>query len=196
MMLKKASRGDNQYTKIKHNTGPAILRSWDQPNKRISPIAGKILSLAGNVSSANPPQSMVLPREVFHKTSIWVPNQDSFEHNITNTQSLLLYKNSNLTHQGIIIKLIPISAFLVYDGFPTDLDAITIYRSIKNLNKLSEPAIQALLTLLHSCMTRRLVNDMRTFILSSFFTDLTPLEARTWGLNKFNRTFPTLCSPC
>ena len=35
-----------------------------------STIAGKIISLAGDGSSANPPQAMVFPKEVFHKTSI------------------------------------------------------------------------------------------------------------------------------
>ena len=54
------------------------------------PIAGKILSLVGDVSSSNPPQSMLLPREVFHKTSIRVTNQDSFEQNFNNTQSFPL----------------------------------------------------------------------------------------------------------
>ena len=68
-----------------------------------SPIAGKILSLVGDGSSANPPQAIVFPREVFHKTSIRVPDQDYFEHKINNTQSFPLFKNAYLTHEGIVI---------------------------------------------------------------------------------------------
>ena len=86
----------------------------------------------------------------------------------------------------------PTSAFLVYDGFDADLDVITIYRHIKNLEKLSEPAVQALLTFLFGCMKSRLVNEMVTFILSSVFMYSTPPEAHKWGLNEFNITFPTI----
>ena len=88
----------------------------------------------------------------------------------------------------------PISAFLVYYGFDTDLDTITIYRPIKTLDNLSKPTVQTLLTFLRVCITRRLVNYKGTFIPSSVFMDSTPPEARTWGLNKFNITFPNLCS--
>ena len=102
------------------------------------------------------------------------------------------FKNSNLTHEGIIIKIIPISAFLVYDGFYADLDIITIYRLIKTLDNVAEPAIQALFTFLRGCITRRLVNDTGNFIPTSVFMYSTPPVARKWGLNKFNITFPTL----
>ena len=55
-------------------------------------ISVKRISLAGNVSSAKPPQAMVLPRKVFHKTYIRVSNQDDFERKLINTQSLTLFK--------------------------------------------------------------------------------------------------------
>ena len=159
-----------------------------------SPIAGKILSLVDDGSSANPPQAMVIPREVIHKTSIWVTDQDSCEHKLNNTQASPLLKNANFTQEAIILKIMPISAFLVYNGFDVDLYAITIYRHTKTLPDLSEPAVQTLLTFLCGCMTSRLVNDTVTFIPSSVFMESTPPAARTWGLNKFNITFPTLCS--
>ena len=85
-----------------------------------------------------------------------------------------------------------ISAFLVYDGFDTYLDTIIIYRRIKTLPDLSEPAIQALLAFLCGCMTSILVNCTETFIPSSVFMESTPPAGLTWGLNKFNITFPTL----
>ena len=91
---------------------------------------------------------MVLPRKVFHKTSIQVPDQDDFDHKLKNTQALPLQKNTNLTHEGIVIKIIPISAILVLYGFDTDLDYIIIYRRIKNRDNLDTPAIHALLTYL------------------------------------------------
>ena len=88
----------------------------------------------------------------------------------------------------------PICAFLVYKGFDVDLYAITIYRHIKTLPDLSEPAFQALLTFLCGWMTSRLVNDTRTFILSSVCMDSTPPASCTLDINKFNITFTTLCS--
>ena len=104
------------------------------------------------------------------------------------------FLNANLNHEGIVINLMPISTFLVYNFFEADLDAITIYRRINTLDNLSKTAIQALLTFLRGCMTSILVNDMGTFIPSSVFMESPPPEARTWGLNKLNIIFPTLCS--
>ena len=159
------------------------------------PISGKIISLVGDVSPANDPQDMVFPRELFHKTSIRLPNQDDFEHDLNNTQSLPLKKNPNFTHEGIVINIMPVSAFLVYDGFDADLDTIIIYRRIKTLDNLVKPAIQALLNFLRGCMTSILINDTGTFIPSNVFIDSTPSASHTWGLNKFNINFPTLFSP-
>ena len=55
-----------------------VLHSFGVGTKPIGvsyPIYGKILSLVGNLLSTNPPQAMLLPREVFHKTSTRVPDQ-------------------------------------------------------------------------------------------------------------------------
>ena len=89
----------------------------------------------------------------------------------------------------MILKLMPISAFLVYKGFDANLYTITIYRRIKNLENLAKPAIQALLTFLRGCMTRRLVNDTGNFILSSVSMESIPPAVCKWGLNKFSITF-------
>ena len=115
-----------------------------------------------------------LPREVSHNTSIRVPDQYAFEHKFNNTQLFPLFENVNLTHEGIFIKIIPISNFLVHDGFDADLDTITIYSHIKTLYNLAKPDIQALLTLLQGCMTSRLINDAGTFIMSNVFMDSIP----------------------
>ena len=56
-----------------HSFGVGSKPIWGYP-----PIAGKIQSLVGDGSSDNPPQAMVLPREVFHKNSIQVPDQYAF----------------------------------------------------------------------------------------------------------------------
>ena len=92
-----------------------------------------------------------------------------------------LFKNTNLTYEGIIIKLIPIIAFLVNNVFDSDIYAINIYRHIKTLDNLYKPAIKALLIFLRGCMTSRMVNDTETFIQSSVFVESTPPAARTWG---------------
>ena len=92
----------------------------------------------------------------------------------------------------MILKLMPISAFLVYKGFDANLYTITIYRRIKNLENLAKPVVQALLTFLRVCMTSRLVNDTVTFIPSIVFMVSNPPTASMWGLNKCNITFPTI----
>ena len=171
---------------------PHHFRVGTNPMGRSSTITGKILYRVGDGSSAKPSQAMVLPRKFFHKISTRVPEKYSFKRNLINTQSSPFKKIANLPYEGIILRLKPIIAFLVQNGFDEDLDTITIYKRIKTLDNLSEPYIQALLTFLHGCMTSRLVNDTGNFIPSIFFMDSTPPGARTWGLNKFNITFPTL----
>ena len=106
-----------------------------------------------------------------------------------------LFKNSNLHHEEIIIKAVPISPFLVYDGLNADLDAIAIYRRIKTLENLNKPAIQALLTFICECTTRQLVDYTGNFIPPSVFVEPSPPAASKGGLNKFNTTLPTLCTP-
>ena len=138
---------------------------------------------------------MVLTKEVFHKTYIRVPDQDTFEWNLINTQAFPFFKNSNLHHKEIILKAIIISIFLVYDSFNSDLDDITIYKCVKILDNLNEPFIQALITFLRGCITSRLVNDTGTFIPSSVFMEATPPLECTWGLKTFNTTLQTLWTP-
>ena len=60
-----------------------------------SPINVNTFSLAGYDSYTNPPQSMVLPRDFFHKTSIWVPDKYSFERRLIHTQSSPLLKKTH-----------------------------------------------------------------------------------------------------
>ena len=77
---------------------------------------------------------MFLPREVFHNTSIRVPNQESFDFKIINSQEFTLSKNANVHNKEITLKEIPIGALLVYDVYKTDLDAIKIYKYVKKLD--------------------------------------------------------------
>ena len=122
---------------------------------------------------------MVLPGGVIHKTSILVSDQDAFEQKLNNTKTFPLFKNSNLAQEAIILKIMIIITFLVYNGFDADLYTITIYRRTKTLPGLSKLAVQALIIFLRGSMTSRLVNDTRTFIPSSVFMESTPPAART-----------------
>ena len=121
-------------------------------------------NLAVDGSSNNPPQTMVLPREVFHKTYIWVPIQEAFDLKIIKYQFFILFNNANFHNEYIILKSIPICTFLVYNGFNIYLDLILIYKSIKNLFQQDKPDTQALLTFLIGCITGRIFNDTVTVI--------------------------------
>ena len=91
---------------------------------------------------------MVLPREVLHKTYTWLPNQEDLDQKIITSQAFQLFKNANVHNEEIILKEIPIGALLVYNGYNTDLESITIYKCVKNLYHQDKPATQALLNLL------------------------------------------------
>ena len=127
MITKKSSRGDNQYPQIKHDPGPTLLWSRGQPYRRISPHIWQGPISCGRwllfyPSARHGPPKGSLPQDL---------------HPGSNTQAFPLFKNANLTHVGIVIKLMSIGTFLVYDDFNVDLDAITIYRRIKTLGNLA-----------------------------------------------------------
>ena len=161
-----------EITTIPKSSTIWVLHSFGvgtNPIGRSYPITGKTLSLSGYGLSANPYQAMVLPKEVFYKTSIWVPNQDVFERKLINTQAFHLLKNANHHQKEITPKAITISSLLVHDSFNTDLEAIKIYRRIKTLDNLNKPATQELFTFLRGCMTSRIVNNTGNFIPYSVF---------------------------
>ena len=103
-----------------------------------------------------------------------------------------MFKHANLTSLFSITKILPIPLFLIYDGFKTNLDAVTFYSRVCALANQEEPNIVALSAFLQGCMTSRNQHDVNTYSASQVFMAASPPAARVWGLQKLLTSFPAL----
>ena len=88
----------------------------------------------------------------------------------------------------------PIIAFLVYDRFDQDLDAIVVYKRVQNLHNKQDPYVQGVLKFLHGCMKKcnKGSGDPLTYVAEQYFTANSHNKAKEWGLHKLHEHFPQL----
>ena len=164
------------------------------PIGRVSPVANKILALTGDGDAMNPPAVMVLPSDMVETVNCLTPTNEEFATKMAEpgNASFPWFKNASLTNNSSFIKIMPIPAFLVYDGFDKDLDAVTVYKRVHALANLEEPNMLALSSFLRGCMTSRLKHDVNTYAASQVFMAAPPPTARSWGVQKLSASFPAL----
>ena len=160
----------------------------------ISPLANKILVLSGDGSAETPPTVFLLPDSVADNNTIKILNNIEFEtkRGTKNDENYPMFKNSGLTEEKDITKLMLIPTFLVYDGFEHDLEVLTLYNQVKTLANTGNLDIVALLAFLKGCMVSRTQWDPNTYVPITTFMATAPTSARTWGKNIFITIFPSL----
>ena len=128
------------------------------PIGRVSLVANKILALKGNGDAMNPPAVMVSPKDMVETVNCLTPTNEEFKTKMAEpgNASYPWFKNANLVNNSSFVKIMPIPAFLVYDGFEMDIDAVTVYKCVHALANLDETNMLALLSFLRGCMTSRL----------------------------------------
>ena len=163
------------------------------PIGRVLPVANQILAMTGEGDVANSPAVMTFPKEMVTFFDWAGPSNTEFDAkalNPDNSRVYTMFKHANLTHHFLIIKIMPIPSFLVYDGFETDLDTITVYNHVRALDNQEEPNIVALSAFLQRCMTSRNQRDSNTYSASQVFVASFPPAARVWGVQKLLTSFP------
>jgi len=167
------------------------------PIGQVSLVANKILAFTGDGDSSNPPAVMVLPKDMVELVTCLTPSQEDFDTKMDepgNTQ-YPWFKTSQLTNTSLFPKIMPIPAFIVYDGFEKDLDAVTVYKRVQALANRDVPSMIALSAFLRGCMTARLKNDTNTYASSQVFMAAPSPAARGWGVQKLISSFPALTRP-
>jgi len=104
----------------------------------------------------------------------------------------MIAKRKGCLHKKSGRRPLPIPSFLVYDGFETVINAVTVYHRVSALDNQGEPNIVALSAFLRGCMTSRNQRDYNTYSASQVFMASSPPAARAWGVQKLLTSFPAL----
>ena len=161
---------------------------------QISPIAGKLLALFGKGGGIlGPAQALLLDAMVTRKEEM---------KNITPAQIAMLFQRGEhmedqqvlrtsvviMMHQ--VMKIAPIPAYFVWDGFNQDLDSAQVYERLMDSQEESTMKQHAL-DFLCTCMIGNWrKNDEKPFTLAAKFYGMLPKEARVWAAMRFNRLLP------
>ena len=167
---------------------------------QVSAVAGKLLALFGEGGGAlGPAQSIMLEATIRNQVEI---------KNITTEEVAVVFRGGAhvvdrpvMKAQAVqgtentVMKIAPIPAYLVWDGFDKDLDAAMIYERLMDCQHESPMKTHALL-FLRSCMIGGWrLNDTKPFLPATQFYAMLPAEARLWGAQRFSRLLPDIGRP-
>ena len=94
----------------------------------------------------------------------------------------------NTMHQ--IMKIAPIPAYFVWDGFNQDLEAAQLYERLMDSQEESTMK-EHVQDFLRTCMIGNWRNnDEKPFTSAAKFYGMLPREARVWAAMRFNRLLP------
>ena len=168
-----------------------------------------ILALTGEyMKDSIVPSVVVFPPSVLNPTEIRIPTDTEMEEVFkTHATKPFFFKHKNLTESVTIPTIIPIPAFLVYDGFDMDIDALVIYERIMSIfDKLDEElptTLPLLIAFLRNVIVDTTQKDNTVHQSPNLFMSMPHPMALTWKKRKqaamfpeiFARTAPTTTPP-
>ena len=164
-----------------------------------SSISGKLLALYGEGGGVlGPAQAIVLESTL--RTQVRIKNLTEAEveavfQSGTHKVDAMVQQASNVNGEEIMMKIAPIPAYLVWNGFDKDLDAAMVYERLMDCQHDSEMRTHAV-TFLQSCIVGRWRdNDEKPFLPAEVFYNMLPPEVRIWGVKRFKQLLPTLGQP-
>eukprot|EP00957_Ditylum_brightwellii_P071837 5460291-Ditylum_brightwellii.AAC.1 len=83
------------------------------------------------------------------------------------------------------MQIAAIPAFLVYDGFDTDLCAEEVYKQVINLDHQTPEWVGHTKAFLKACVVKNLISKDKPYVDNEIFHQLTPREAKTWAKQQF-----------
>ena len=151
---------------------------------RVSPVAGKLLTLTGEGGGEiRPAQTIVLEASLKDKVCM---------KNITTAQVATVFRLG--THridqpikkalevngeQTTTMKIVPIPPYFVYDGFEQDLDATMVYKRVMHCQEHDSPMRTHVLEFLCTCMIGQWrTKDIKPFLPVECFHRMLSREAR------------------
>jgi hypothetical protein len=170
-----------------------------------NPLHNRVLALHGeHEPNITIPSAHVLPSDTLAMHEFNIPSDDEFNQDrlkITNdipNNKNFWYKHRDLRDNCTIPLTVPIPAFIVLDGFTTDIDAIVIYERLHSLpeaDKLPETTSTMLSNFLKATVVKSTVTENNIKLQDIvFYAQPTPL-ANKWKSIRLKQLLPTLMSP-
>jgi hypothetical protein len=161
-----------------------------------SPIDNTILAMSGEGDATlGVPPTITLPSSARNIVTLRTPTDAELQEALTKTKtSWHRFKRNNISENSVseVLKIAPIPAFLVYDGFNKDLSAEEIYERVLSLEDQEEESITHCRNFLRACCVSRNLPDPKQFCAIDSFLSPQTVEARNWATSKFKLLVPTL----
>ena len=97
-----------------------------------------------------------------------------------------------ITEKKLLMKLAPIPAYFVYDGFHHDLNAGLVYERLMKHNNVENDMFTYLKHFLRGCISGQPGGGPRPYLKEDVFSSPPSAEARLWAKRKFIECFPSL----
>ena len=150
-----------------------------------SPIDGKIMVMTGDLDKDAPPAVLLLPSTCLAAPEVICPTDEDFVTKLQQTQDWPMFRLRGPGGETqSVSKLVPIPAYLVYDGFEKELKATEVFERVSSRADHDSDLCVALKNFLKSCMIQRRSTDDRTYVNPQTFMTTPPKEAKSWGLRK------------
>ena len=163
---------------------------------QVSPLANRLLALFGEGGvTLGPAQTLVLESTMRNKARVKCIPAAAVQTVFTAGNVAV---NAPVLGAIVVIeeaetmKIAPIPAYLVYDGFEQDLDAAMVYERLMDCQHDSPMRTHAL-QFLRSCMIGGWrARDNKPFVSQATFFAMVPAQARLWASQRFKDMFPRL----
>ena len=162
-----------------------------------SPLNGNFLSLTGDGGGEHGvPMPFVFPTSARQLHTVGTMTHTQFSTALTakgDEYGWPLLPNAQVNTETSIMKLAPIPAFIVYDGFESDIDAAIVYeRVLMQDTDGAEVMYTHLRHFLRSCLQTHNKTAHNPSIPLENFAATPSTAARQWAKSKFSQMFPTL----
>jgi hypothetical protein len=161
-----------------------------------SNIDGQYLLLTGDAGrELGAPQPIVIPTNLHESDETAAMTHAQFSTTITTKGAQYTYpllQRVAVTNQVNIMRIAPIPAYLVYDGFTSNLDAAEIYERVLGLENQDSPTYIHLKSFLLSCLNAHNAPDRKPWVPHEVLCQPPSAAAKRWANKKFGEIFPAL----
>eukprot|EP00957_Ditylum_brightwellii_P209163 15360608-Ditylum_brightwellii.AAC.1 len=145
-----------------------------------SPVTGKFIVLSGEGDKAlGVPECLCLPASIKNLRQVKCPTdmrlQEHLQHNASPSLWHRFLTNRILSKEReTVMQIAAIPAFLVYDGFNTDLHTEEVYERVLSLDDQTPERVAHAKDFLRACVVKNLVSDDKPHVENKIFHRLTP----------------------
>ena len=166
-----------------------------------TPLDNKFLALNGDGNKdLGPPDILVLPASITTKEEVINPSDDLIQDSLTAQGAT--FGNHLLAPRTVppgsklsLLKIAPIPAYFVYDGFDGDLNAADVYERIMDSAATDAMMAHARGFLRSALVGRYRSTDTKPFVSGTEWRTMVPIAAKAWRKERLPALFPSVFLP-